>query len=254
MMRMATPLLELERVDFSYNGEKALEEVSFSVAAGDYIGIVGGNGSGKTTLLKVMLGLLPPDQGTVRLFGEPLSRFRDWSKVGYVPQHIARAESAFPATVGEVVASGLPSRSVLRGPLRSAGERTQVDEALRRAGIADFARRRIGELSGGERQRVFIARALVSRPSLLVLDEPTTGVDVRSEAEFYAFLGELNRNGITIILVSHDLDVVAREVGTVIALNRRVVCQVPSEEFVSGDYLKQLYGEGARFVPHHHHG
>lgn len=250
--RLMTPAVELKHITFRYATEPILDDVTFSVAEGDYVGLVGGNGSGKTTALRVMLGLLAPETGEVRLFGEPIQDFREWSAVGYVPQHAARTDIAFPATVREVVASGLP-RGLSARPWLSSAERARVDDVLRLSGLERFADRRLGELSGGERQKALIARALVSEPQLLVLDEPTTGVDARSEQEFYAFLGELNRQGMTIVLVSHDLDMVAREVRTVIALNRRVICQVSSEEFASGDYLRQLYGGEARFVPHHHH-
>jgi zinc transport system ATP-binding protein len=246
--------VEIQNVSFSYNGSSVLDDVGFSVEAGDYVGIVGGNGSGKTTLLKVMLGLLRPTAGQARLFGENVESFRSWDKVGYVPQHVARSDAAFPATVRETV--GSRSLAPVR-PWFGSGRREReasVEWAMGVTEVGHLRKRLLGELSGGERQRVFIARALVTRPKLLILDEPTTGVDVRSQERFYAFLANLNREfGITIVLVSHDLDAVAREVKTVLCLNRRLVCHVTSREFVSGDYLRRTYGEDMRFLRHDHH-
>jgi zinc transport system ATP-binding protein len=249
---MQTSCIELQNVSFSYNGGPVLEDISFSVEAGGYVGIVGGNGGGKTTLLKVMLGLLKPSSGTVRLFGEDIRSFREWSDVGYVPQYAVRSEAAFPATVLEVVESGaFPKKGGWLNMEKRDDE--AVEWAINVAEIGHLRDRLLGELSGGERQRVFIARAIVSRPKLLILDEPTTGVDVQSQERFYAFLSDLNgRFGMTIVLVSHDLEVVAREVKTVLCVNRRLVCHVTNKDFVTGDYLKKMYGEDMRFLRHDH--
>lgn len=243
------PCVAVENVSFSYNGHAVLEDISFSVEAGGYVGLVGGNGSGKTTLLRILLGLLEPSDGSVKLFGEDIRFFKQWRNIGYVPQHVARHEAAFPATVREVVESG-----VLELGWRE--RREAVTQALETAEIANLSGRILGELSGGERQRAFIARALSAHPKLLILDEPTTGVDAASQDNFYAFLARLNRDmNMTVILVSHDLEVVAHEVKTVLCLNRRLVCHVSNRDFIDGDYLKRLYGKDMRYVHHHHdHG
>ncbi len=247
--------IELEHINFSYGqASRALEDVTLSIEAGDYVGLVGGNGSGKTTLLKIILGILAPESGSVQLFGQSPDSAEARSLVGYVPQHASRSEGVFPAGVEEVVASGLGvARQWSLWPMLRTAEREAVRAALRLAEIEYLESRLMGELSGGERQRVFIARALVARPKLLVLDEPTTGVDAKSQESFYRFLGTLNsRGGLTILLVSHDLEVLSREVKTVACLNRTLVCHIPSREFVPEQYLTQAYGAHAHTVSHHH--
>lgn len=249
---MKRSIIECGHVSFRYDGEDVLSDVSFSVAAGEYVGMVGANGSGKTTLLKIMLGLLRPMEGSVKLFGTPLRDFRDWRKIGYVPQNVFRGDLAFPATVQEVVESGHLDARWGEWMFLGARKCETAIKALERAGIAHLGKKRIGELSGGERQRVFIARALVSEPELLVLDEPTTGIDAATEERFYMFLDELNRSGMTIILVSHDLEAVAREVGAVLCLNRRLVCYGKPEYLESKEVLKEMYGT-AKHILHHGH-
>ncbi|MFZ2300197.1 MAG: metal ABC transporter ATP-binding protein [Candidatus Moraniibacteriota bacterium] len=252
MSELKHPIIEAERIFFHYGKEEVLHDISFAVEQGDYIGLVGSNGSGKTTLLKILLGLTAPTAGTAKLFGIPVNRFRDWQNIGYVPQHVFRGDMDFPATVEEVVESG-HSGTRCRSGGSACGE---AKRALERAGIAHLLKKRIGELSGGERQRVFIARALVAEPALLILDEPTTGIDAATEKQFYAFLDELNRSGMTIILVSHDLEAIAREVKTVLCLNRRLVCYGTPEHLRSAEVLEEMYGRGKQMLHHeheHHH-
>lgn len=249
---MNNKCIEFSNVNFSYPHNQVLEDISFVVKEGDYVGLVGGNGSGKTTILRIMLGLLAFDSGNVRLFGEDIRKFHVWQLIGYVPQHVARGEASFPTMVREVVESGLVSHKKYFLHKQSSDEKL-IAWAMDVTEITDLKNRMIGTLSGGERQLVFIARALVSRPKLLVLDEPTTGVDAQSQERFYRLLSALNqRHGMTIMLVSHDLEVVAREVKTVICVNRKLVCHVNSREFIEGDYLKQLYGEDMKYVHHEH--
>lgn len=245
----------LENISFSFEeGRPVLENINLSIREGEYVGLVGGNGSGKTTLLRIILGLIVPTEGNVSLFGQAAGLFREREWIGYVPQHASRTEGNFPMSVMEVVASGFSLRghSVWK-PFLSAEERILVRDAIRVAEIGHLEGRLVGELSGGERQRVFIARALVSHPRLLVLDEPTTGVDAQSQASFYRFLGELNSKvGLTILLVSHDLEVLAREVKTVACLNRTLVCHLPSADFDPDRYLSQVYGDRMHAVRHQH--
>lgn len=251
---MANNIIELKNVSFSYPHNQVLEGISFSVEEGDYVGLVGGNGSGKTTILRIMLGLLAPDSGDVALFGEDIHLFRSWESIGYVPQHVSRGESSFPTTAREVIESGRIALRVswFRRRLRLSDDK-RIQWALEMTETGHLKDRLIGTLSGGERQLVFIARALVSRSKLLVLDEPTTGVDAQSQERFYRLLSRLNsEHGMTIVLVSHDLEVVAREVKTVICVNRKLVCHVDSREFIEGNYLQRLYGDEMKYVHHDH--
>jgi zinc transport system ATP-binding protein len=250
---MDNKCIEFEHINFAYPHNQVLEDISFVVQEGDYVGLVGGNGSGKTTLLRILLGLATPESGAVFLFGRDIREFRAWHSIGYVPQHVARGEDSFSTTVREVIECGLVSKKK-RFFFKDLSDEEHIRRAMNVAEIADLEHRLIGTLSGGERQLAFIARALVSRPKLLVLDEPTTGVDAQSQDRFYRFLSALNgEHAMTIILVSHDLEVVSREVKTVMCVNRKLVCHMESQTFIDGDYLKRLYGEEMKYVPHMHH-
>lgn len=222
--------IRADNINFWHGDAHILEDVSFCVSQGDYVGIIGPNGSGKTTLIKIILGILKPHSGNSTIFGQQSSHAKARSRVGYVPQHIAQSAARFPATVEEIVAMGAKSKEY-------------IDTALAIAGILSLKSRLIGDLSGGERQRVFIARALASQPDILILDEPTAGVDLESQERFYAFIKDLNKtHGLTILFVSHDMDVIAKETSSVLSLNRKLVFSGPSKEF-----LQSLHKN------HHHH-
>lgn len=239
------PIIKIEEVGFHYNHDVVLEGITLDIHKGEYLGIIGPNGSGKSTLLKIMLGLLKPSKGEVYLFGKKLSEFDDWEKVGYVPQKIATRHLHFPVTVTEIVHMGLIGR------IHSS--HVAIEHALRSVDMYAFRDRLIDELSGGQQQRVFIARALVSNPELLVLDEPTAGVDVEAQADFYKLLKKLNKEfGLTLVLVSHDIDVIANEVTTLACINKKLVCHLPPRKFIKEDYLEEVYGKEVKFIVHGH--
>lgn len=216
-------IIEVKNVSFSYNGTVVLENVSLVVHQGDYLALVGPNGAGKTTLLKIMLGLLPPESGQIKLFGTELKDFRDHFKIGYVPQKAVNFEVNFPVTVREVVAMGRYARRGLFRRLQTADQEL-VRQALEEVGLWEQRDRLIGNLSTGQAQRVFIARALAGQPEVIFLDEPTTGVDQKSQDDFYRLLRELNeRKNLTLVLVSHDLDRMNREVMHIAYLDRRLI-------------------------------
>ena len=245
------PFVELDGVGFSYGEVRVLDGIDLTVEPGDFLGIIGPNGSGKTTLLRVMLGLLEPAEGSVRLFGQSPGAFREWRRLGYVPQRAA-LDPSLPVTVGEVVATGLVASL---GLFQRSGstERARVREALVRVGMEAHARTRIGALSTGQQQRVLIARALVSDPELIILDEPTGGVDPEAQTSFYALLQHLNREReVTLILVSHDIGVVAKEVTKLACLNRRLIFHGRPGDFLSDAALNALYGPAVRIVSHDH--
>jgi zinc transport system ATP-binding protein len=184
-------------------GRLVLRGVDLQIRQGEVVAVLGTNGSGKSTLIKTIVGLLPAVRGEVKLFGTPVTRFRQWQRIGYVPQRITAA-GGVPATVQEVVSSGLLSKRRLFRPLKAA-DRAAVEEALEIVDMADRRKDGVAELSGGQQQRVLIARALVSDPDLLILDEPTAGVDLASQGIFAEAIRERVARGTTVVMVSHDL-------------------------------------------------
>jgi zinc transport system ATP-binding protein len=243
-------IIEAKNISFHYNGIPVLEDISFSVCEGEYLGIIGPNGGGKTTLLKIMLGLIKPSKGTVKLFGQNINHLKDKARLGYVPQRVTQNNLSFPTTVQEIVASGRTARLGWFKRL-AADDKIAITRAMETADILKFRNKLIQELSGGELQRVYIARAMAGEPKILFLDEPTTGVDAASQEKFYAYLESLNKKlGITIVFVSHDIDVVASQVSSVLCLNKRLVCHGPPREYIKESYLKQLYGSKINLVIH----
>lgn len=249
---MAEPVLVLDQVSFRYGHRLVLENINLTVLPGDFLGIVGPNGSGKSTLLKTILRLLRPSEGQISLFGIKQENFHQWTKIGYVPQNATAFHHGFPATVQEVVLSGLTaSLGLFKRP--GTAEHHRVVEALEQVGVADLRNRIIGELSGGQQQRVLIAKALVSRPALLILDEPTVGVDLAAQEQFYNLLVTLRKEeGMTLILVSHDIGVVTEHVGNVACLNRKLYFHGAPADFWAKDCLGETYGSAARVLRHAH--
>ncbi|MCG6909414.1 MAG: ABC transporter ATP-binding protein [Deltaproteobacteria bacterium] len=227
------PIVEIKDLDFAYNGDLVLQDVNLSIRQPDFMAVIGPNGGGKTTLLKLILGLLKPDRGTVSVDG--MHPRKAAARIGYVPQDF-QINATFPITALDVVLMGTLD-PMNRRPLQSANRRKAL-EALDQMEMAAYADRKIGLLSGGQRQRVFIARALVTRPKLLLLDEPTTSIDTRGQADFYRLLSELNRE-ITIMIVSHDLLVVSRYVKSVACVNKRLHHHNQPE--ITGDMLETMY-------------
>lgn len=197
-------IISIENVSFGYNKENILNDIILSIDEGDYVGIVGCNGSGKSTLLKLLMGQLNPNKGKIKIFNEEVSKSNNLNKVGYVSQISLSAGATFPATVEEIVMANLYSKiGLMKFPKKEHKEK--VKEALKIVNMEEYSQRLIGNLSGGQQQRVMIARALVSDPKILILDEPTTGIDAASEAQLYDLLEDLNKKSkITIIIVSHD--------------------------------------------------
>lgn len=242
-MSNSNTIIELENVSFSYSNELVLKEINLQIQQGNYVGIVGPNGGGKSTLLKVMLGILKPQKGVVKLLGVEISQFKDWYKIGYVPQK-NYVEVNFPATVREVVAMG---RFGKLGLFHFPGkvDEEKVIQALRQVEMLEFQNRQLSDLSGGQQQRVFIARALVSEPEIIFLDEPTVGVDIKTQKQFYSLLRRLNRElRLTLVLVTHELDVVAHESSQLGYINRTMVYLGAPAEFMEGKYFHELIGKG----------
>lgn len=220
---MDKPVIELCNVGFSYHGQSILEAVDLTIAAGDFTAMIGPNGGGKTTLLKLILGLLKPQGGTIRVMGQ--APHKASHLIGYVPQNV-HLNSNFPITVLDVVLMGklFPGKLLHKN---SGKDHRQALEALEKMEMLDFAGQRIGELSGGQRQRVFISRALVTDPQILLLDEPTASIDNKGQAEFFKLLARLNPD-ITIVVVIHDLFAISHFVKSVACVNRRLHYHMPT--------------------------
>ncbi|QNE21741.1 metal ABC transporter ATP-binding protein [Kribbella qitaiheensis] len=198
-----TPAVQVTDLSVDLGGRLVLRGVDLQIRQGEVVAVLGTNGSGKSTLIRTVVGLLPAVRGEVKLFGQAVPRFRQWHRVGYVPQRITAA-GGVPATVQEVVSSGLLSKRRLFRPLKAA-DRDAVEQALELVDMADRRKDGVAELSGGQQQRVLIARALVSDPDLLILDEPTAGVDLASQGIFADAIRERVAGGTTVVMVSHDL-------------------------------------------------
>ncbi|MEW9500442.1 metal ABC transporter ATP-binding protein [Jeotgalibacillus marinus] len=247
-------VIELKNVHYRYDREFVLSNINLAIPKGAFLGIVGPNGSGKSTMLKIILGLLKPKEGSVVLFGEQQSKFREWERIGYVSQKANAFNTGFPATVYEVVASGLTKKT---GLLRIIGKkgRQQVEKAIRAVSMESFMDRNIGELSGGQQQRVFIARAIVSEPEILILDEPTVGVDSKNVQTFYDMLDRLNKDlAITLVLVTHDIGTITNKVTHVACLNNTMHFHGSTEDFekVKDSDLSQFYGHDVHRLHHDH--
>ncbi|VVB77446.1 putative ABC transporter ATP-binding protein [uncultured archaeon] len=233
---MNEPLLKLNGVSFSYDGKQVLRNVSLELKCGEIVGLAGPNGAGKTTLLKLMIGLLRPDRGRVEFTGRAGAR-----SIGYLSQHAQRIDANFPATVRDIVSTGLYGKIGVLGRL-GASDKDTVESAVRAVGLGRLGEERITELSGGQMQRAFIARALVSNPSLLILDEPTTGVDLSGEEEFYKLITRLNkRYGMAVMLVSHDIYALVEHTDRIIFLNKEVLYDEKPSGLSSGKLLKMLF-------------
>jgi len=237
-------IVEIDHLTVQYPDVKALDDVSFTVKEGDFLGIIGPNGAGKSTLFASMLGLNTKYKGTIKFFGQDIRKSKNYLKViGYVPQKPI-FEKNFPATVTDVVKMSLQKES----------NEKNIDNILQQLWIHELRDRRIGELSGGQQQRVFIAKALVNNPKILILDEPVTGIDQQSIDLFYSILRELNsKQKITIIWSSHDLDAVNQLANHVACLNRTLFFHGESDEFFQNDDLVKQYSEASMQEHMHHH-
>ena len=234
-----SPLIELSDVSFGYGGAPVLHHVSYAVAPGQFTGIVGPSGSGKTTLLKMLLGMLTPGRGeVVRAPGLAVS---------YVPQ-LETVNWNFPVTVRDCVLMSRMPRRLNPRPTRT--ERAEVAEVLERLGIGELAGRHIRELSGGQQQRMFLARALVRKPQLLLLDEPTSGVDVQTRHEVLHLLGDLNDEGLAIVLTTHDLNGMAAHLPHLLALHGRVIASGTPREVIVPDVVEEVFGARMEILQH----
>jgi ABC-type Mn2+/Zn2+ transport system ATPase subunit len=236
---MTGELVTLRGVTARYGGAPVLADVDVSIAERQFVGVVGPSGSGKTSLLRLITGQLRPSSGSVTR--------REGLRLGYVPQ-LESVDWSFPVTVAECVLMARPSRRL--APWASRAEKAEAGAALERLGIGELHRRHIRELSGGQQQRVFLARALLREPDLLLLDEPTSGVDVKLRHEILHLLDDLNAQGVAIAMTTHDLNGVASHLPRLVCLNRVVVADGRPEQVLRTDVLEQTYGASMHVLEH----
>jgi zinc/manganese transport system ATP-binding protein/zinc transport system ATP-binding protein len=228
----------LQSITCGYHRQPVFRDLTLTFHAGQLTGLVGPTGSGKTTLLKVLLGLVRPWQGGVQVFGAPVTRATR-ARIGYVPQ-IETLDWQFPVTAEQVVLMGA-YHGMSWLPWCRSSERRATFQLMEQLGIVDCIGRHIRELSGGQQQRVFLARALLGKPQLLILDEPTVGVDLKTQHDILHLLGDLRQQGITIVLTTHDLNAVAAHLPWLICFNRGVIAQGPPEAVFTTDILRATY-------------
>jgi len=237
------PAIVTQNLWFSYDGHPVLEDANLSILRGDFVSIVGPNGGGKTTLLKLIVGLLRPTRGEIRVFGDAPDVAR--SRIGYMPQHV-ELDPQFPATLMDVALMGRLGHGNHFG-FYSRRDKEIAAQALDQVGLSGLLKKPFASISGGQRQRLFIARALVCEPELLILDEPTANLDLVMEHDLYELLQELNKK-LTIVMVSHDIGFVSTVVNTVICVKRKVLVHPTSE--ITGEIINEIYGSPMKIVRH----
>ncbi len=243
-----TPLIEALNVSLTLGKHKILENVSFEIEAGEYVGIVGPNGGGKSTLLRAMLGLLTLDEGEILIRGKKSGKAASRKKVAYVPQYFTNMSFTFPISVEEVVATGRVAHKRM-GRLGKEDHKA-IDEALEMVSAQSLKYRPFYDLSGGQRQRIAIARAMASHPQILILDEPLSAVDLPSQKNFYEILSRLNKKEkLTVIMATHDLEMVAVEASRVLCLNRKLHASCHPTDVIPEQWLETF---GENFKPIHH--
>ncbi len=227
-------IVEVSNLFYSYDGNEVLSNISFCIKEKDFVAVIGRNGSGKTTLMKLILSLLPVQKGAIKLFGKSIKEFLEWDCIGYVPQKYS-IDKNFPASVDELLS------------LKNNSQKAKIMGMLNISGIAS---KKFSDLSGGQQQRVMIALSLMSNPKLLILDEPTVGVDIKAQQDFYDLLKRLNKDtSVTIVLVTHDVGLVSTYVKNVICLNGNICCCGNAHD--TEKLLKKVYGKD--FTIHHHY-
>ena len=243
----ARPAVELRNVTAGYNRSKVLEDVDLKIMPGDFVGLLGPSGSGKTTLLRVILGAVDVQQGEVRVNEKPV-RGRN-KRAGYVPQ-LETIDWNFPVTVEETVMMGRTMANPWL-PWYRKHETELAYDMMQRLGIADLAKRHIRQLSGGQQQRVFLARALASSPDLLLLDEPTSGVDLKTRDDVMHLLHDLNHAGVTIVMTTHEINAVAVHLPRIVCLNGNVVADGPPHRVITPHILREVYGAEMPVIQYH---
>lgn len=232
-------IIEIKDLGFDYGEGWVFHKLNLEITEGDFVAVIGANGAGKSTLLKMLANVIEPTIGDISYYDTPISQFKNWERIGYVPQNPGRQQKNFPISVREVVGLGLLGANSLVHR-HNAEDKAAINEIMERFNLMDLRYRKIGDLSGGQQQRVFLARAMVKQPKILLLDEPATGIDTAAKADLYAMLKKINREqGVTIIMVSHDLELAADAAQNALCLDHGIC----------------FWGEVHAALKHHHkHG
>ena len=246
-------VVRTENLSCSFGGVTALEGISISIEACDYVCVVGPNGSGKSTLVRTLLGLNDAESGVAELFGVLARSFNDWSRVGYLPQSLKLFNPVFPATVAEIVALGL--LPLKKFPRRlAARDSKKIFNILKELDIEGISEKLMGELSGGQQQRVLLARALVNDPELLILDEPTSALDPETRERFYSLVDDINRNhGVTVLMLTHDIGTIGLYASKLLYIDKKVLFFGDFDEFRSSASISSLFGEYSKPSSFHRH-
>jgi len=246
-------VIEIKNLFVNYGQTEALQDITFSIEQGDFVGLAGPNGAGKTTLIKAILDLLPVSAGKIKLFGKEKENFNDWGKIGYLPQKFSTINALFPATVDEVVMLGLLSQKQF--PKRmTASDQKKIDDILQELGIINLKKRILSELSGGQQQKVLLARALVSNPEILIFDEPSTALDPESRESFFQLIQKLNKQKrISIILITHDTVYIGKYANKLLYIDKNLIYFGKFSDFCREKITSSSFGETERHVICHQH-
>jgi zinc transport system ATP-binding protein len=239
---MPEEVIRVDDLTFCYNGTAVIRDIFLTVKRGDYLGIAGSNGSGKSTLIKNILNILRPSKGTIHLFGQPLSAFNQWHKIGYLPQRINALNYHFPGTVNEIIQLGKPQNNP-----------ADVKNVLGLMGIVHLSEKLISELSYGEQQRVMLASTLIKKPELLIFDEPTTALDPETRDTFYSLTGEMNLQGTTVVLITHDTGIIGKYARHLLYLEKKVIFSGTFKDFCVSPDMTGFFGLDSQHMICHQH-
>jgi zinc transport system ATP-binding protein len=246
-------ILSIKNLSFSYDTTEVLSGVSFDITKGDYVALAGPNGAGKTTLVRVILGLEHKQRGTIEILGKDAEGFKDWDRIGYLPQQVNAFNPLFPATVKEVIGLGLLSQKSFPKKFTRSDE-TRILKTLEFMDIASLKDKLVGELSGGQQQRVFLCRALVSDPELLILDEPSTALDPLTREHFFTLAERLNKDkNVTLIIITHDTADIGQYAGKLLYLDKRVIFYGGFADFCQSKEMEKYFGPFSQHLICHQH-
>jgi zinc transport system ATP-binding protein len=245
-------IIEVKNLFVNYGQTNVLNDIGFELEAGDFVGIAGPNGAGKTTLIKTLLGLVPKTSGTITIFGQEQTRFSDWGKIGYLPQKLSSLNQLFPASIEEVILLGLLSNKSFP-KIITKNDRKKVDKVIEDLEISNLRSKMLSELSGGQQQRVMLARTLVSDPKILIFDEPSTALDPESRNDFFSLIKKLNKQGTTILLITHDTGYIGSFANKLLYIDRKLVHFGPIAEFCHGDKIGNRFEKTDGHIIWHQH-